>query len=162
MVYRALADVVMVLHAALLVFFVVGGFLAWRWRRLIWAHLFVAAWNLSIVLLDFGCPVTAAEKWLRRRGGEQPYADGFIQHYIAGTIYPRANLAAELVGFAMLVVSYDGLLWIRFLPPTRRRRLIRTRDGKWLPRRVPPAGSHTGTRDSSCKDPRNRTGRCVL
>lgn len=115
MVYRVAADSVMVVHTALLVFFVIGGFLAWRWRRLIWAHLFVGAWNLSIVLLDFGCPVTAVEKWLRRKGGEAPYGEGFIQHYIAGIVYPEGyTWVAELAGFTLLVISYGGLLWMRY------------------------------------------------
>ncbi|HET6987243.1 MAG TPA: DUF2784 family protein, partial [Kribbella sp.] len=36
MIWRFLADVVMVVHGALLVFFLIGGFLAWRWPKLIW------------------------------------------------------------------------------------------------------------------------------
>jgi hypothetical protein len=114
MVYRVLADLVMVIHGALLVFFVIGGFLAWRWPRLIWAVLFVAVWNLAIVILDFGCPVTALEKYLRRKGGEQPYARGFIEHYLDGRIWPEgATPTAEKIGFAILVVSYVGFFVIR-------------------------------------------------
>ena len=114
MVYRVLADLVMVIHGALLVFFVIGGFLAWRWPRLIWAVLFVAVWNLAIVILDFGCPVTALEKYLRRKGGEQPYARGFIEHYLDGRIWPEgATPTAEKIGFGILVVSYVGFFVIR-------------------------------------------------
>jgi hypothetical protein len=111
--YRVLADLVAIVHGALLAFFLIGGFLAWKWRRVIWAHLFVGVWNLAIVILDFGCPVTALEKHLRREGGEQPYAGGFIQHYIDGTIYPAGyTWVAEKVGFALLVISYIGLYFV--------------------------------------------------
>jgi hypothetical protein len=80
----------------------------------IWAHLFVGVWNLSIVILDFGCPVTALEKDLRRRGGEQPYDGGFIQHYVDGTVYPAGyTWVAEKVGFALLVISYIGFFVLR-------------------------------------------------
>ncbi len=114
MVYRALADVVMVIHGSLLVFFIIGGFLAWRWIHVVWAHAVVTGWNLVIVLLDFGCPVTAAEKTLRRRGGEQPYAGGYIQHYLDGTIYPEGyTWLVEIVAFTVLVASYIGLFWWR-------------------------------------------------
>jgi len=113
MIYRVLADLVAIVHGALLVFFLIGGFLAWKWRRVIWAHLFVGVWNLSIVILDFGCPVTALEKHLRREGGEQPYAAGFIQHYVDGTVYPAGyTWVAEKVGFALLVISYVGLYFV--------------------------------------------------
>lgn len=114
MVYRFLGDVMMVVHGTFLLFFVIGGFLAWRWFRVIWAHLFVAVWNLTIVILDFGCPVTALEKYFRRRGGEQPYEGGFIKHYLDGTIYPAgATPTAEKVAFALLVISYVGLFVLR-------------------------------------------------
>ena len=113
MIYRVLADLVAVVHGALLVFFLIGGFLAWKWRRVIWAHLFVGVWNLAIVILDFGCPITALEKHWRREGGEQPYAGGFIQHYIDGTVYPAGyTWVAEKVGFALLVISYVGLYFV--------------------------------------------------
>lgn len=113
MVYRFLGDVMMVLHGAFLVFFVIGGFLAWRWRRVIWAHLFVGVWNITIVILDFGCPVTALEKWFRALGGETPYEGGYIKHYLDGTIYPAgATPTAEKVGFALLLISYVGLFVI--------------------------------------------------
>jgi uncharacterized protein DUF2784 len=111
--YRVLADLVAIVHGALLVFFLIGGFLAWKWRRVIWAHLFIGVWNLSIVILDFGCPVTALEKHWRREGGEQPYLGGFIQHYVDGTVYPAGyTWLAEKIGFAILVISYLGLYFV--------------------------------------------------
>ena len=122
MIYRALADLVMALHGALLVFFVIGGFLAWRWLRLIWVQLLIVLWNVTIVVLDFGCPVTAAEKWLRRRGGEQPYAGGYIRHYLDGTVYPAGyTWLVEIVTFAIVLISYAGLLWWRVIRPRRTR-----------------------------------------
>jgi hypothetical protein len=121
MLYRFLADAVMMTHAILLIFFVIGGFLVWRWPRLIWAHLFVGFWNLAIVILDFGCPVTAVEKELRRRAGEQPYDGGFIKHYVDGTVYPEGyTWLAERIGFALVLISYLLLLWWHFsrrVPP---------------------------------------------
>ena len=118
MIWRALADIVMVAHGALLLFFVVGAFLAWRWPRLIWLHLAIVIWNLVIVLVDFGCPVTATEKFFRREGGESVYAGGYIQHYLNGWLWPEgATPVAEKVGFALVVTGYAGFFVVR-----RRRR----------------------------------------
>jgi hypothetical protein len=118
MVYGWLADLVMIFHGAMLVFFVIGGFLAWRWFWLIWVHLGIVVWNLTIVLLDFGCPVTATEKAFRRQAGESVYEGGYINHYLDGWIWPEgATPVAEKVGFTLVLISYAGLFIIR-----RRRR----------------------------------------
>jgi len=118
MIWRALADVVMVVHGALLLFFAIGAFLAWRWPKLIWFHLGIVVWNLVIVLVDFGCPVTATEKFFRREGSESVYAGGYIQHYLNGWLWPDgATPVAEKVGFALVVTGYAGFFVVR-----RRRR----------------------------------------
>lgn len=123
MIYRLLADGMMILHGAFLLFFVIGGFLAWKWRRVIWAHLAVGIWNITIVLLDFECPVTGVEKDWMRKGGEEPYAGGYIKHYLDGTIWPEGyTWLAEIIGFALLVISYIGLYFVS-------RRSRRTREG---------------------------------
>lgn len=114
MVYRFLGDVMMILHGAFLLFFVLGGFLAWRWSKVIWAHLAVIGWNLAIVILDYDCPLTGSEKYFRRKGGEETYEAGYINHYLDGRIWPEgATPTAEKVGFALVVISYVGFFLIR-------------------------------------------------
>ncbi|MCL4865603.1 MAG: DUF2784 family protein, partial [Gemmatimonadales bacterium] len=46
MLPRLLADLVLVLHLAFLVFVLAGGLLALRWRRVPWLHLPAAAWGI--------------------------------------------------------------------------------------------------------------------
>ena len=91
MAYRLIGEAAMVVHFLILVFMAVGGFLAWRWPRLIWAHLAVAAWGLVSVVTGVECPLTALEDWGRRNAGERGLrpTGGFIDHYIEGVVYPQ-------------------------------------------------------------------------
>src|SRR5262249_41174882 len=91
-----------------------GAFLAWKWRRLIWVHLAIVAWNVAIVLIDYDCPLTGAEKYFKRRGSEAVYDGGYINHYLDGTIWPEgATPVAAKVGFALVVIGYAGFFVVR-------------------------------------------------
>ncbi|MBT2228683.1 DUF2784 domain-containing protein [Nonomuraea sp. NEAU-A123] len=110
MMYRLIADAAMVVHFAFLVYMAVGGYVAWRWRRTIWAHLAVVTWGVISLTTGVECPLTVVEDWGRRSAGLQGLPPtGFIDHYIEGVIYPEeyANLAR--LGVAILVLfSYVG------------------------------------------------------
>ncbi|GAA2880104.1 DUF2784 domain-containing protein [Nonomuraea rubra] len=108
--YRLLADAAMVVHFAFLLYMAVGGFLAWRWRRTIWAHLAVAAWGVLSVVAGVECPLTLAEDWARHGAGQEGLpASGFIDHYIEGVIYPEEYTNLARLGVAVLVLfSYVG------------------------------------------------------
>ena len=82
MIYRLLADLVVLVHLAFIVFVAVGALLAWRWPHLVWAHVPVVVWAVAIVAIGFTCPLTPLEKLLRRRAGGEAYDDGFIDHYL--------------------------------------------------------------------------------
>src|SRR6185437_6906980 len=88
MIFRLLADAVVLFHAAYVVFVVVGGFLVLRWHWVAWLHIPAATWG---ALIEFGgwiCPLTPLENHLRTRAGEAGYAGGFIQHYVLRALYP--------------------------------------------------------------------------
>ncbi|MFI7124311.1 DUF2784 domain-containing protein [Nonomuraea sp. NPDC050153] len=110
MMYRIIADLAMVTHFAFLAYMAVGGFLAWRWRRTIWAHLAVVAWGLFSIVTGVECPLTVVEDWGRRSAGLAGLpAGGFIDHYIEGVIYPEEYTNLARLGVAVLVLfSYVG------------------------------------------------------
>ncbi|MEV0619914.1 DUF2784 domain-containing protein [Nonomuraea sp. NPDC050404] len=110
MMYRLIADAAMVVHFAFLLYMAVGGFLAWRWRRTIWAHLAVASWGVLSVVTGVECPLTLVEDWGRRNAGLAGLpASGFIDHYIEGVIYPEEYTNLVRLGVAVLVLfSYAG------------------------------------------------------
>jgi Protein of Unknown function (DUF2784) len=88
--YRILADAVVVLHFAFVLFVVLGGLLALRWPRAAWIHLPAAIWGAGIEFVGGICPLTPLENRLRRLGGEGGYAGGFVEHYVIPVLYPEA------------------------------------------------------------------------
>ena len=114
MFFDLLADGVVLLHFAFVVYIAVGGFLAWRWPRTIYLHLGAVAWGIGIVVLGFSCPLTFLERALRGESSETP---GFIDRYVEGVLYPE-ELTPLLRGLMALavIVSYVGLAVIHFGP----------------------------------------------
>jgi hypothetical protein len=88
MVYRALADAVVIVHSLFVAFVVLGGFLVWRWRRVAWVHLPAAAWGTAIEFGGWICPLTPLENALRVRAGLAGYSGGFVEHHVIAWLYP--------------------------------------------------------------------------
>jgi len=106
---RLLADLVVVVHVAYVLFIPVGGFLAWRWPRVLPVHLAALVVAITSVTVGFDCPLTTWENSLRSHGGEKPYSDGFLDHYLTGRLYPHGHDAlVQLVIAAAVVTSYVG------------------------------------------------------
>lgn len=105
--YRALADVVLVVHFVFVVFVVLGGLLALRWRRVAYVHVPVALYGAAIEFLGFICPLTPLEISLRERGGEAGYEGGFVEHYVTAALYPEGlTRDTQLVlGIGVLVIN---------------------------------------------------------
>lgn len=121
MMYRALADATMLVHFAFIVFVVLGGLLALRWRRVMWVHLPAAVWGVLIELRGWTCPLTPLENHFRRLGGESGYAGGFIDRYLEPVIYPpglSAPTQLVLAGFVVLVNAV--VYWLVFRRRVRR------------------------------------------
>ena len=95
MIYRALADLILVAHLTFAVFTVLGGLLVLRWRPLLWPHLISVAWGVVIQWANRTCPLTPLESYLREMGGESGYRGGFVEHYVSMILYPD-NLTIEL------------------------------------------------------------------
>lgn len=113
MVYLALADAVLVLHLAFILFVVLGGLLV-LWRRwLLWLHLPAVAWGILIEFTGWICPLTPLENWLRRLGGGRGYSGGFIDHYLGSLIYPE-GLTRELQWLlGAFVIAVNAAVYLR-------------------------------------------------
>ena len=123
MIYRGLADLVLVAHFAFVLFVVLGGLLVLRWPRIAWVHVPVALYGATIEFLGFICPLTPLEIWLRRRGGEAGYEGGFIEHYITAALYPTGLTREIQLALGVGVLALNAVVYAVVL---RRRRRVRT------------------------------------
>lgn len=105
-----LAAATVVVHFVALAYIGLGGFLAWRWPRTIFVHVFFAAWGVLVNVTPIVCPLTELENHFRRQQGLSDLVGGFNEHYIYGEIFPKSLLpVVGTVAVALLVVSYAGV-----------------------------------------------------
>lgn len=104
MPYRILADLVALTHLGFVLFVLFGGLLALRWDWIPWLHLPCALWGAAVELFGWFCPLTPLENWLRRAGGGQDYAGGFIEHYLMPLLYPVSLTRGGQLLLALIVV----------------------------------------------------------
>jgi hypothetical protein len=106
-VWIGLADLVLGVHLAYVAFIPLGGFVVLRYRRVVWIHLAAVALGLVSITVGFDCPLTSWEQSLRRRGGQHPYTNGFVDHYLKGHLYPHGyDSAVQAVCALCIVASY--------------------------------------------------------
>ncbi|MGM0611315.1 MAG: DUF2784 domain-containing protein, partial [Thermodesulfobacteriota bacterium] len=69
-----LADAVVVLHFAFIVFVVLGGLLVLKWPKAAFLHLPAAAWGALVEFFGWYCPLTPLEIRLRYEAYESGYS----------------------------------------------------------------------------------------
>jgi Protein of Unknown function (DUF2784) len=121
-VLAALADALVVLHLAFVVFATVGGLAVLRWRRLAWLHLPAIAWAVTVELTGWICPLTPLEDRLRRSAGEAGYRGGFVAHYLVATLYPAGLTRTEQVVLGLGVLALNMAVYAVLITGAVRRR----------------------------------------
>jgi hypothetical protein len=102
-----LADFVVVLHFAFVLFVVLGGLLVLRRPRLAYLHVPAAIWGVWIEFTGRVCPLTPLENALRAGAGETGYSGGFIEHYILPVLYPSGLTRTVQLVLGGLVVAIN-------------------------------------------------------
>lgn len=118
MLYRLLADAVLLFHLLFVAFAVLGGLLALRWRWIPLVHLPAVGWAAWVEFSGRICPLTPLENELRAAGGAAGYSGGFIEHYLLPMLYPAA-LTPQLqwwLGGGLLVFNVAVYLVCHFRP----------------------------------------------
>ena len=107
MLYRNLADLVVLVHLAFILFAVFGGILVLFWRRCAWVHLPTVLWAALIEFVGWVCPLTPLENWLREKGGGNGYRVGFIERYILPMLYPDSLTRPSQVALGVFVLGIN-------------------------------------------------------
>jgi hypothetical protein len=111
MLFNLLADLVVALHFAFIVFVVGGAGLIFFWRRVIWFHLPSAVWGALIEFKGWICPLTPLENWLRYRANEAGYSEGFIAHYLLPVVYPAGLTTGIQIAMGLFVIVVNAVLY---------------------------------------------------
>ena len=121
-----MADVLLVVHFAIVVFIVgglvlvwAGAALGWPWVRNPWfryLHLAAIAFVAAEALLGIVCPLTVWEDWLR--GSPRPQS--FIGRWVHRALYYEAP--EWLFTTVYVVWATATLITLRFVPPRRKTR----------------------------------------
>jgi hypothetical protein len=127
--YQLLADLVLSLHLAVILF-VVGGLLlilagnlrGWRWVNELGfrlAHLAAIAVVMVQAWLGAVCPLTTLEMWLRAQARAATYSGSFIEHWLQRLLYYEAPAWIFTLLYSLFALAV-AVAWWRF-PPRRRR-----------------------------------------
>ena len=116
MLYRVMADAVVGLHLAFVLFVVFGGVFVWRCPRLAWLHVPAFLWGASIEMASWTCPLTYLENDLRVRSMASGRTDSFVEHYILPLLYPELLFPdgfprSGFIGIGIFVLVLNGLIY---------------------------------------------------
>ena len=113
MAYNLLADVVVLIHLAFVLFAVLGALLVIWQRKVLWLHLPAAVWAAWIEFSGKICPLAPLENWLRKRGGGSGYTGDFVEHYLMPILYPSGLtrkvqfiLGGIVIGVNLIIYGY--------------------------------------------------------
>ena len=102
---RLLADSLVLLHLAFILFVVFGGVLVLKWTRLAILHLPCAIWGVLIEAGGWVCHLTPLEQRFREAAGQAGYSGGFIDHYLMSVIYPTGLTRGMQLALGGLVLA---------------------------------------------------------
>jgi hypothetical protein len=117
MIYKLLADILLVIHFCFIVFVICGGFFVLRWRFLWKLHIPAVVWSFLVQYFVWICPLTLWENRFRTLSGESGYENGFIEYFFEMLIYPDLPLKLHIfLAFALLLVNILIYFYIFFRP----------------------------------------------
>ena len=113
MLYKILADIVVLIHFLWIVFLFFGAFWGIKNKVAKIFHLSGLAFAFVIQIFDWYCPLTHLEVWLRSKHSPAlTYAGSFIIHYIEQIVYIELSRNLVLI-FTICLCGWNGWLYLR-------------------------------------------------
>lgn len=122
MLFKIIADVLVLIHFGFILFVVLGGLMILRYRWLVFAHMPAVVWAILLEFRGWYCPLTAWENHYRRLADQAAYTDGFIEHYLIPLIYPARLTETLQIALGILVFLINALIYQHVIKSLRGRR----------------------------------------
>jgi polyferredoxin len=129
--YQILADGVLSLHVAIvvfvvggLVFIIAGNLRAWHGANALWfraAHLTAIAIVAAEAWFGAICPLTTLEMWLRSKARATTYTGSFIEYWLQRILYYEAPSWVFALGYSLFGLVVLATWW--YFPPKFSRRV---------------------------------------
>ncbi|VAW73457.1 putative membrane protein [hydrothermal vent metagenome] len=111
MLYRILADIVLIFHMIFILFAVFGGLLILCRKWVLYIHIPAAVWGILVELMHWTCPLTSSENYLRKMAGDSGYSGDFIEHYLLAIIYPQGLTPQIQLVLGLLVLTANFIIY---------------------------------------------------
>jgi hypothetical protein len=112
MTYRVLAEIVLALHLAWIVWVIAGAYFTRNRPFLAAFHVASLIWGLLVELGPWPCPLTLAEEFFEGNAGIDPYRGGFLMHYLDSIVYPNLP-EGVLIAAGVAVCTINLLVYVQ-------------------------------------------------
>lgn len=113
MIYKILADSVVLIHFLWIVFLFFGALWGIKNKAVKIFHLFGLVFAFVIQIFDWYCPLTYLEVWLRSKHDSLlSYTGSFILHYVEKIVYIEVSRTVILL-FTFFLLGLNAWLYLR-------------------------------------------------
>lgn len=113
MIYRILADTVVIFHFLWIVFLIIGGFWGRRNIQIKFLHLSGLGYAIFVQSFNIYCPLTYIETWLRaKHNPSMSYEGSFIAHYLEKLIYIEISREIILL-LTVILILFNLFFYLR-------------------------------------------------
>lgn len=113
MIYKVIADVVVILHFLWIVFLMVGVIWGVRYRVVRIAHWLGLLFSVILQVFQWYCPLTLLEIWLRAKHDPSlTYSGSYIVHYVESIVYLEVPRWSIFIG-TLVIIGINGWFYWR-------------------------------------------------